>query len=106
MATTTAVVRTVVTDEVPERSSWKYQATMKDENGVPIVESDINTLTLTIYVQDAPLAQDDTMTIVNGCDEQDILNTDRGTVGTSNGLLTIVFEANDSEMIDTTKRRE
>src|SRR5215831_5164520 len=106
MAVTTAIVRSIVTDEVPERSSWKFQTTMKDENGIGIVESDINTLTLTIYVPDAPLAQDDDMTIVNGCDAVDILNTGRGTVGTSNGLLTIIFEADDSEIVNTTKRRE
>ena len=100
MATTTATVRTTVTDEVPERSSWKYQATMNDENGNAIQQSDIDALTLTVYVLD------DDKTIVNNCEGDDILDVGRGTVGTNNGALSIRFEPDDSEMIDTSKKRE
>ena len=97
---TPTTVRTTITEKVPERTSWRYTATMKDEAGLAIAQSDIFTLTLTIYNLDAM------RTIVNNCEAEDIFNMGRGTVGATDGSLVILFDPDDSEMVDTTKANE
>lgn len=81
-----------VPKEIPEQSSWAYKAVMRDLDGQPIPIDVINTLTLTIY---------DVATggIVNGVQNRNIRDTDRGSIGDVDGTLTIKFLPADATIL-------
>ena len=93
-------VRTVLPDPIPEKATWRYTATLKDETETVVAAAQLTTLTLTLYALNAAL------TILNSVDATNILNTGRGTVHATSGLLTIVFEPADNPVVDATLLEE
>lgn len=93
-------IRTVIEEEIAERSSALYVGTLLQEDGTPIGSSTPGlTLTLTLYALDAA------KTILNDVEAVDILNTGRGTLSVD-GVLTIQFEADDAEIVNPRRMKE
>lgn len=80
---------------VAERTSLRFTATLVDETGAAIPASGLTTLTLTLYARD--LAGLD---IINGVNGTNINNTGRGTVHATSGLLTVVLDPADNQIVD------
>ena len=93
--------RTVLTDVIPERTTQKFTAVIKDENGAAIPAASLTTLTLTLYALDGAQAG----TVINSVDDMNILNANRGTVDGS-GNLTLLFVPNDMAILDATLLEE
>lgn len=90
-------VRMVLPELVPEKSTVRYTGTLKDEAGVVIPSAALTMLTLTLYALDAAL------TVINTVSAVNILNTGRGTVGATDGKLTITLPA-DGVLVDARSR--
>ena len=86
---------------VAEKTTLLLTATFVDEAGAVIPAAGLSTLTLTVYNRDSA-----TKEIINSVDAVDILNSGRGTVHASNGLLTIVLQPNDNEIVDSSQDLE
>ena len=86
---------------VAERTTLRITATLLDELGVAIPSAGLTALTLTLYSRDHV-----TQAIINSVSAVNILNSGRGTVHASSGLLTIVLDPADSQIIDTTLDQE
>jgi hypothetical protein len=86
---------------VAEKTTLRITATLLDEAGAAIPSAGLTTLTLTLYNRDSAAQE-----IVNSVNAVDILNTGRGTVHASSGLLTIVLEPADNTIITTTNDLE
>lgn len=82
-------VRTAFTTRIPEQSSARYTAVLKDETGAVVPGSHLTTLTLEIR-------DEATGTIILA--KQSILNVNRGAVDES-GNLTVTFRSSDSAMV-------
>lgn len=82
---------------VAERTSWRLTATLLDETGAAIPSAGLSTLTLTLYNRDSALKE-----IVNSVDDVNVLNSGRGTVHATSGLLTLTLEPADNQIIDNT----
>lgn len=91
-------VRTVMTDAIPEKTTWRYSGVLNDELAAPIPAASLSTLKLTLY----NLAD---LAILNGVSAVSILNTDRGTVDAL-GNLAITFLPADSPIVDATLGEE
>jgi hypothetical protein len=76
----------------------EYSGVLVDANGNPIAGSQLTTLTLSLV---------DTVTkaVVNSCTDANILNTGRGTIDAL-GNLKINFLKTDTQLLDTTHKRE
>lgn len=85
--------RFVVPDAIPETSTWRYTAVLKDHTGAAIAAAQLATLTLTLY-------NVDTLAIINSIDDMNILNANRGTVD-ANGNLAIVLIPADNPIVNT-----
>jgi len=81
---------------VAEKATLRVTALLVDEAGVAIPSIGLSTLTLTLYNRDSV-----TKEIINSVDAVNILNTGRGSVHASSGLLTITLEPNDTAIVDT-----
>lgn len=81
---------------VAERTTLLVQATLRDETGAAIPSSALDALTLTIYNRDSTAQE-----IVNSVDDVNILNTGRGTVNATSGLVTIVLTPADNQIVNT-----
>lgn len=81
---------------VAEKTTLRMTALLVDEAGVAIPSIGLSTLTLTLYNRDSA-----TKEIINSVDAVNILNTGRGNVHASSGLLTITLEPNDNAIVDT-----
>ncbi len=77
---------------VNEGETSLYTATIKDENGVVVPGSSLNTLTLTLYTLEAG-------TIINARNAQNILGVNGGAVDGS-GVLTMELNELDNAIID------
>ena len=86
---------------VAERTSLRLTATLLDETGTVIPSAGLMTLFLTLYVRDSA-----TKDIINAVDEVNILNSGRGTVHTSSGLVTLTLEPADNQIVDTSQDQE
>jgi hypothetical protein len=84
---------------IPERSAFRYTASLKKEDGSALGAADVSTLVLTVYNLDAAL------TIVNAINAANILNTGRGTLD-ANGALVLVLDSLDLQLVDTTQEFE
>jgi hypothetical protein len=84
---------------IPERSAFRYTASLKKEDGSALGAADVSTLVLTVYNLDAAL------TIVNAINAANILNTGRGTLD-AGGALVLVLDSLDLQLIDTTQELE
>mgnify|MGYP001572237205 CR=1 FL=1 len=82
---------------VNERTTLQVTATLKDETGTVITAAALTTMTLTLYVRDVAA-----LTIINSVDDVNILNTGRGTVHATSGLVTITLFPADNQIVDTT----
>ncbi len=92
--------RFTVPDEIPERTSWTYSARLVDGQGQAIPRAAINTLLLTLYLDNGAKP------IINNVTAVNILNVDRGVVGETDGSLRINFRPDDSQIIDDTATTE
>lgn len=86
---------------VAEQSSLQITATLLDETGAPVPLAGLSSLTLTLYSRDSA-----TQEIINSVSAVSILNTGRGTVHATSGLLTIAMVPADNTIIDTTQDLE
>lgn len=83
---------------VKERSTQKYTATIKDEADAAIAGTSLTTLTLTLY-------DEETGTILNGRDDQNVLNANNVTVDGA-GLLTWTMQPLDNQIVTTALAQE
>ncbi len=88
-----AVSPTTFPTVVNEKSTAKYQATLKDEDDVIIPAANIVSLTLT-YCEKAG------GTIINARDDQDVLNTNNVTVDSA-GILIWTLQEADTIIVNT-----
>lgn len=91
-------LRTVFNVPVGERTTVRYTGQLVDETGANIAKASVATLTLSII-------NSDTDAIVNNVSRVNILDTGRGTLGTT-GLVTITLEPADNQMADQTHQFE
>ncbi len=80
---------------VAEKTTLRLTATLVDETAAPIPAAGLTELKLTLYNRDSTGKE-----IVNTVDGVNILNTGRGTVHATSGLLTILLEPADNSIID------
>lgn len=83
--------RTVLTDQIAEKSIGIITALVTDENGIAISSANLTTLTLTLY-------EKATKAIVNTRSAQNVLNANNVTVDTS-GNLTWNMQSADNAII-------
>ena len=88
-----AVSPTTFTAVLNEKSTAKYTATLKDEDGIIIADTDIVSLTLT-------LCEIPGGTIINTRNDQDVLNTNNVTVD-SLGVLIWTLQEADNIIVNT-----
>lgn len=86
---------------VAERTSLRFTATLVDETGTAVQAGSLTTLTLTLYNRDSTAKE-----ILNSVTQVNILNTGRGTVHATSGLLTLVLEPADNQIVDGTQDQE
>ncbi|MEK7328029.1 MAG: hypothetical protein AAB217_22530 [Chloroflexota bacterium] len=86
---------------IAERTSLRLTATLLDETGAAIPSAGLSTLKLTLYNRDSL-----TKEIINTVTQVNILNTGRGTVHASSGLLTLTLDPADNQIIDDTQDQE
>src|SRR5689334_10602277 len=97
----TAENRTILKDAngaqliIAEKTTWRLTATLVDETAAAVPSASVSTLTLTLYNRDSA-----TKEIINSVDHVNILNTGRGTLHATSGLLTITLDPNDNAIID------
>jgi len=82
---------TPVERTVDERTTQKYTATIKDENGAAIPSGSLTTLTLTLYDVDSQM-------IINSRNNQNVLNLNDVTVDAA-GLLTWTMQPADNAIL-------
>lgn len=80
---------------VAEKTTLRFTATLVDETGAPIPSSGVSALTLTLYNRDSAAKE-----IINSVTAVKILNTGRGTLHATSGLLTVTLEPNDNAIVD------
>jgi len=86
---------------VKEKTTSKYTATLKDEDGTAIALASLTTLTLTLYDISST-----SRTIINSRNAQNVLNANNVTVHATSGLLTWEMQAADNEIQDSNKKIE
>jgi hypothetical protein len=100
MAAPRAENRTVLTDAagrqmtIPEKSSGPViTMTLRDEAGDPVPLAAINAATLTIYARDEA-----SQPIINTVDHVNVLNSGRGSIHVTSGLVTLALESADNSI--------
>ena len=86
---------------VAEKTTLRITATLVDEAGAAVPSASVSALTLTLYNRDSA-----TNEILNGVTAVNMLNTGRGTLHATSGLLTITLEPADNAIIDNTSDLE
>lgn len=86
---------------VAERTTLRLTATLLDETGAAIPSAGLNTLTLTLYNRDSLLQE-----IINSVTAVNILNTGRGTVHATSGLVTVTLTPADNQIVNTAQDLE
>lgn len=81
---------------VAEKSTLRITATLVDETGAALPSAALASLTLTLYNRDSVNKE-----IINSVSAVNILNTGRGSVHVSSGLLTVTLDPADNAVIDT-----
>jgi hypothetical protein len=90
--------RTVISQTLPEQKTARFTALLKDELGVAIPSSSLNTLTLTLYNKKD-------LAIINSRNKQSILNTNGGTVDSS-GNFTLTLTPSDMIVVRKVQAQE
>lgn len=80
---------------VAEQSTLRITATLVDETGAALPSAALASLTLTLYNRDSVAKE-----IINSVSAVNILNTGRGSVHVSSGLLTVTLDPADNAIID------
>lgn len=80
---------------VAEKTTLRFTSTLVDETGTVVPLAGVSALTLTLYNRDST-----TKEIINGVSAVNILNSGRGTLHATTGLLTVTLEPNDNAIID------
>ena len=86
--------KNIFTEIIPEKSSAKYTATLKDENGVVIPFATLDTLILTLYDLT-------TGNIINSRNAVNALNANNVTLHATSGLLIYLMQPDDNKIIGT-----
>ncbi len=93
------MIRTVIADPIPEKTTPRLTGVIRDEAGAAIPAASLTTLTLTLYNLDAA------QTIINARDAVSILNANGGTVDSS-GNMAFPMTAADTALVDATQGEE
>ena len=102
---TTTTIRSVALNadgtrlRIPEKSAFRYTASLLKEDGTALGSGDVSALTLTVYNLDAAL------TIINSINGVSILNVGRGTLS-AGGALVVTLDALDLALVDATNAEE
>lgn len=86
---------------VAEKTTLRMTATLVDETGTAIPSAGLSALTLTLYNRDSAAKE-----VINSVSAVNILNSGRGTVHATSGLLTLTLEPNDNAIVDVTQDLE
>lgn len=86
---------------VAEQTTVRITATLYDEAGVVVPSAAVSALTLTLYSRDSAAKE-----IINSVSAVNILNTGRGTLHATSGLLTLTLDPADNSIIDDTQDLE
>lgn len=97
MSTTTRQPVKIATVEVNELNSLFIEFTIVDENGAPVAKAAVDGLTIDLY-------NDADGTHINGREDQDILDTNGGTYGATNGRVEFTFQSADNPILGTPAR--
>lgn len=82
--------------QIDERETGQYTATITGNDGVtPLPGATLSSLLLTVYV----IKQDGTEEVVNGRNQQSVLNANNGTVS-AGGLFTWTIQSGDTAIIE------
>ena len=84
---------------IPEKSAFRYTASLLKEDGTALGSADVSALTLTVYNLDSAL------TIINSINGVSILNVGRGTLS-AGGALVVTLDALDLALVDSTIEEE
>jgi hypothetical protein len=98
MVSTINATRVLLRNEIPERTTPKLTATLRDQDGAPVAAASLDALSLTLF-------NDKTKAIVNGRNHSDVLNAGIGTIN-AQGVLTLAFTALDTAILDATLATE
>jgi hypothetical protein len=82
---------------VRERSTWRWRATLHDEDGNAIARGSLQSVRLSIT---------DARTGHKIVDNESILNTGRATIGETNGLIVLTLTSADNAMVDDRREEE
>lgn len=80
---------------VAEKTTLRFTSTLVDETGTVVPLAGVSALTLTLYNRDST-----TKEVINSVSAVNILNSGRGTLHATSGLLTVTLEPNDNAIID------
>jgi hypothetical protein len=92
-------MRTEIADLIAEKTTQVLTCTIKDETDTVIPVAQIGTLTLTLYNQES-------RSIINTRDNQNVLNANNVTVHSTSGLLTWLLQPADTAIETTSKSIE
>lgn len=98
----TAENRTILKDAngaqliVAEKTTLRFTSTLVDETGTVVPLAGVSALTLTLYNRDST-----TKEIINTVSAVNILNTGRGTLHATTGLLTVTLDPADNAIVNT-----
>lgn len=95
----TTPIRQTMAQEVAEGGSALLTGTFKDELGNPVPLVSIGTVQLWLYDEASDAA-------INGKTATNIKNASGGTIGATDGSLSLVLGPLDNPILDATKRRE
>jgi len=88
-----------IAEPIAEKTTAKITFTLKDEADTVIPLDQIATLTLTLY-------NEESRTIINARDAQNVLNLNNVTVHATSGLVTWLLQSADTSIETATKRYE
>lgn len=80
---------------VAEKTTMRFTSTLVDETGTVVPSAGVSALTLTLYNRDSTAKE-----IINSVSAVNILNSGRGALHATSGLLTVTLEPNDNAIID------
>lgn len=82
---------------LPENGTANFAATLLDERGIPVPQTDLLTLTLTLYLRLDP------RTIINSRNGQDVMNANGGTYHATTGAFAITLTPGDNAIVGRTR---
>lgn len=86
-------ITNIASRTVTEGSTFKYTATLKDEDKTVIPTASVDTITLTLYEVPG-------QTIINSKNGTDVYDTGGGTLAATSGAFTFLFLAADNPIVN------